>query len=603
MRPAAFFLVTLVFFAPSALFSEEKFDPKAILGSDDKCLNEKMVIFNGRPIIQKGSTETEQYKTCKNISGGCSLEKEKTKPNPECICGKLFYTPEGKKPIPLDKCDPNMQKNLAKAMAGGIEGMTDFAAQALISQRLQEVDVSTEDGRKQLSQILRNYGLSEDEADAKVSDERKAEAVKAQLDKFVTTSSTDEAKGIANELGFRLNKDLIDEVRLDPEKFEPVLSKEDIENWTKSAQYTFPEVERPGVAEVLAPLCERLGGCSNSVCLSNPYSLTCEGKNPGALTFSPWQSKYGGRPCGLNNNTTCFDTIEGGIAAQANLLTTNPRYFAGGNNTILGAFCNGYSTSNCAQYAAFISAQTGIPMNQTIDPNNTRQIAAIMMASSRFENGRGVIYTPEQLQKGLEVAFGGAQLPEGTPGYVARTVYGTNGGTQFGSPFNLSPTASPATVGDGSAFGYGGQPPVAPSSNSQQQQTAPAPQNQNATQSPVAAPKPWPPTATSTAAEELARAIQDPSGGNAANRLVNIIVEQTEVKRGDSVQVSWTSIGMRSEEPCELRAGSNVIARMNRGTATFGTSATTRVGSLVFYLSCTTASGATFQRTAAVMVR
>ena len=144
---------------------------------------------------------------------------------------------------------------------------------------------------------------------------------------------------------------------------------------------------------------------------------------------------------------------------------------------------------------------------------------------------------------------------------------------------------------------------MAPSSNSQQQQTAPAPQNQNATQPPVAAPKPWPPTATSTAAEELARAIQDPSGGNAANRLVNIIVEQTEVKRGDSVQVSWTSIGMSTDKPCELRAGSNVIARMNRGTATFGTSATTRVGSLVFYLSCTTASGATFQRTAAVMVR
>src|SRR3990167_10249387 len=225
MRPAAFFFFALVFSSPSALSSLEKFDPKAILGSNDQCLNEKMVIFNGRAIVQKGSTETEQYKTCKNISGGCSLQKEKTQP-PQCLCGKLFYTQEGKKPIPLDKCDPNMQKNLAKAMAGGIEGMTDSAAQALISQRLQEVDVSTEDGRKQLSQILRNYGLSEDEADAKVSDERKAEAVKAQLDKFVTTSSTDEAKGIANELGFRLNKDLIDEVRLDPEKFEPVLSKE-----------------------------------------------------------------------------------------------------------------------------------------------------------------------------------------------------------------------------------------------------------------------------------------------------------------------------------------------------------------------------------------
>src|SRR3990167_8593398 len=233
MRPAAFFLVTLVFFAPSALFSEEKFDPKAILGSDDKCLNEKMVIFNGKAIIQKGSTETEQYKTCKNISGGCSLEKEKTKPNPECICGKLFYTPEGKKPIPLDKCDPNIQKNLAKAMAGGIEGMTDFAAQALISQRIQEVDVSTEDGRRQLSQILRDFGNSEAEATAKVNDETKAEAIKARLDRFVTTSNKSEANDIANELGFRLNKDLTDEVRLDPEKYAAVLKEDDFERFEK----------------------------------------------------------------------------------------------------------------------------------------------------------------------------------------------------------------------------------------------------------------------------------------------------------------------------------------------------------------------------------
>src|SRR3989344_8523317 len=239
MRLAVFFFVAILFLLPSALFAAEKFDPKAILGSNDQCLNEKMVIFNGKAIIQKGSTETEQYKTCKSISGGCSLEKEKTKPVAECICGKLFYTPEGKKPIPLDKCDPNMQKNLAKAMAGGIEGMTDFAAQALISQRIQEVDVSKEDGRKDLSQILQNYGLSADEADAKVSDKDKAAAVQSQLHTFVSTSDTDEASKIAGQLGFRLNKDLIDEVRLDHAKFASVLTEEDIENRAKTPPFPF----------------------------------------------------------------------------------------------------------------------------------------------------------------------------------------------------------------------------------------------------------------------------------------------------------------------------------------------------------------------------
>src|SRR3990167_8053582 len=279
MRPAAFFLVTLVFFAPSALFSEEKFDPKAILGSDDKCLNEKMVIFNGKAIIQKGSTETEQYKTCKNISGGCSLEKEKTKPVAQCICGKLFYTPEGKKPVPLDKCDPNMQKNLAKAMAGGIEGMTDFAAQALISQRIQEVDVSKEDGRKDLSQILQNYGLSADEADAKVSDKDKAAAVQSQLHTFVSTSDTDEASKIAGQLGFRLNKDLTDEVRLDHTKFAGVLTEGDLERFQTSLPDTFLRDVGDAVPQVLSRdvLYSGQGGCyavSNSYGTFRPCVMT-----------------------------------------------------------------------------------------------------------------------------------------------------------------------------------------------------------------------------------------------------------------------------------------------------------------------------------------
>src|SRR3989344_3771316 len=269
MRIAATLFV-LLFSVPSALFAVEKFDPKAVMGSSDKCLDEKVVIFNGKVITERGSTASTRYQTCTNISGGCSLEKEKTKPNPECVCGKLLYTPEGKKPIPLDKCDPNMQKNLAKAMAGGIEGMTDFAAQALISQRLQEVDVSTRDGRDQLSQILQNYGLSKTDADAKVNDADKAATVQAQLQKFVSTSDTDEARKVAGELGFRLNKDLTDEVRLDPKKFAAVLTEEELERAESKVPTTFQEVVKGVVADSLAPLCGQLGGCSDTACLSNP---------------------------------------------------------------------------------------------------------------------------------------------------------------------------------------------------------------------------------------------------------------------------------------------------------------------------------------------
>ena len=603
MRPAAFFFVALIFFLPSALFSLEKFDPKAILGSDDKCLNEKMVIFNGKAIIQKGSTETEQYKTCKNISGGCSLQKEKTQP-PQCLCGKLFYTPEGKKPIALDKCDPNMQKNLARAMAGGIEGMTDFAAQALISQRLQEVDVSTRDGRDQLSQILQNYGLSKTDADAKVNDADKAATVQAQLQKFVSTSDTDEARKVAGELGFRLNKDLTDEVRLDPKKYAAVLTEEELERAESKVPTTFREVVKGVVADSLAPLCGQLGGCSDTACLSNPGSLTCRTNNPGALTWAAWEAKYGGQPCGQNNNTTCFPSVEHGLAAKIALLTSS-RYLGGDNNTILRLICNGYATdyagNNCNAYATFVQNQTGISMNQTIDPRDPAQVGKIAMAMARVENGRFVPFTPQQLESAMAMVYGGT-LPNGTPGFVPQMAYGTNGGTQFGSPFNFGSSASPATVGYGSAFGYAGQPPVAPASYSQPQQTTPAPQ---AGTSPVGTPQPRPSTQapTSTVAEDLARAIQDPASVRVGGLMAYIVVQESEVARGSPVHVSWTSVGMSTTTPCAVRADSRVVARGNEGTSVVQTSAATRIGSLVFYLACTTPSGATFQRTAATMVR
>ncbi len=598
---AVVFFVTFLFLVPSALSSLEKFDPKAVMGSSDKCLDERVVIFNGKVITQPGRTDGVRYQTCKNISGGCTFAKEKAEPA-ECTCGRLVFTPVGKKPIPLDKCDPNFKKNFEKAMAGGIEGMTDFAAQALISQRLQEVKVDTQDGRDQLSKVLQNYGLSEGEADAKVSDEDKAATVQAQLKKFVSTSDTDEANTIARQLGFRLNKDLTDEVRLDPKKFAGVLKEDDFERLETAVPFTFQEVVRGVVADTLAPLCGRLGGCSDSACFSNPGTLTCRTNNPGALTWALWESKYGGQPCGQNNNTTCFPSLEHGLAAKIDLLTSS-RYLGGDNNTILKLLCNGYSPdragNNCNAYAVFVQNQTGISMNQTIDSKDPEQVGKIAMAMARMENGRFVPFTPQQLENAMTLVYGG-KLPNGTPGFVSQMAYGTNGGTPFGSPLGFNRSASPATVGYGSAFGYATPAPAMPASYSQPQQTPPTPQR---TVPPAVTSRPQTTSSSSTVAQELERALQNPSDAQAGRLMANIVVQESEVTRGNPVQVSWTSIGTSAATPCVLRANSTVIAEGNQGSKVVPTTQATRVGSLVFTLSCTTASGVTFQRTAAVMVR
>lgn len=593
MRNAAFLFATIVFLAPSALFAAEKLDPKPVLGSSDKCLDERVIIFNGKVITERGSTESVRYQTCKNISGGCTFAREKTVP-PECTCGRLVVTPPGQKARQLDKCDPNFKKNFDKAMAGGAEGMSLFAAQALISQRLQEVDVTTEDGRKQLSQILRNFGNTEAEAAARVSDEDKAAVVKAQLDKFVTTSSTAEANDIGKELGFTLNKDLTDEVRLDPKKFAGVLTEGDLERFRTALPDTFLRDLRDAVPQVLSRgvLYSGQGGCyavGNSYGTFRPCVLTQEqvaqvrGNIIPQIASVYWEGnqRADGRAFNANELGVAHQTLPLGTqvlvynpqTGQAVVATVNDRGpFVSGRDIDLSR-----GTANAIGFNGVGAVHT-VVLGSSMPTGSLGRFSNVAEAFQAYQQSNGAI------------AVGAGDIAPGVPRNTspfANLLGGSTGGyVNTSSPFS----PPPAPIGQ-------------PASYSQPQQTTPASQNQNVAQPPVVASQPQPLTPTSTVAQDLARAIQDPSTVNAANRLVNIVVEQTEVRRGDSVQVSWTSIGMSTDKPCELRAGSNVIARMNRGTATVGTSAATRVGSLVFYLRCTTASGATFQRTAAVMVR
>src|SRR3989344_6515657 len=158
MRTAALFFVAVLFIIPSAVRAEEPADSKPVTGSNDRCLDESLKIDDGKPVITRGRTDTEQYKTCRDISGGCTFAKEKAK---QCVCGTMKYTTLEKKTISLDKCDPDMRKKLAKAMGGGAEGMQTLATQAVITDRIEKIDVSTEEGRGQLSQILQSYGVSE----------------------------------------------------------------------------------------------------------------------------------------------------------------------------------------------------------------------------------------------------------------------------------------------------------------------------------------------------------------------------------------------------------------------------------------------------------
>ena len=262
------------------------------------------------------------------------------------------------------------------------------------------------------------------------------------------------------------------------------------------------------------------------------------------------------------------------------------------------------------------------------NPQTGQAVVATVNDRGPFVSGRDI-----DLSRGTANAIGfngvgavqtvilGSSMPTGTLGQYASVAdafkaYQASNGTiavgagdiASGVPRNTSPFANlfggstGAYMNTSSPFSPPPVPIAQPAAYSQPQQTTPAPQ---AGTSPAVTPQPRPSTQapTSTVAQELERALQDPASVRAGGLMAHIVVQESEVARGSPVHVSWTSVGMSTTTPCAVRADSRVVARGNEGTSVVQTSAATRIGSLVFYLACTTPSGATFQRTAATMVR
>lgn len=417
--------------------------------------------------------------------------------------------------------------------------------------------------------VIQAFGLSPERAKAAVANN--PDQVNAMLQCLSASGSCDSGTLVqsAQTIGLKLDPQFAQRALEDPQQFinaggaAPAQGSASVtsESGGGNTTLTGEGTTIPDALGTIRGLCDQpmMGGCGG-VCGSWNNSLTCRTNNPGALVCGSIASQYGAIGCDPNNNTAVFPTVEAGIAAQARLLTSSARYFGSGTNSILGAFCNGYSTSNCSEYAAFISAQTGIPINQTIDPNNAAQIAAIMMASSRFENGRGVIYTADQLQTGLLAGYGLGSLPQGTPGYVPGLAQGIAAGPGFTSPLNVWGGSSPALVGS-----YGSPLMTAVPVG----YTAP-PSYQSA-----------PPAPPQTIPLQTAPTLQ----GSAA---LNIVLQPTSTAPGSQVLVSWTSLGTNGA-PCSVLLGTTTVAQ--------GSSGTTRIaapnvrGAYAFTLVCQSSAG------------
>ena len=151
--------------------------------------------------------------------------------------------------------------------------------------------------------------------------------------------------------------------------------------------------------------------------------------------------------------------------------------------------------------------------------------------------------------------------------------------------------------------------PYASASPAPIQSAASYPQQPNVAQTPVSqqlsATSPYSVVSSNTTANSLQQALQQP--GTTVQKIVPgapsvgiLFAQSRTVPRSGSIALSWTTLNMK-QGSCTLSLNGQKVAQGEEGTKSLaGSSVPT--GSLLFVLSCTTASGSAFTTTETVVV-
>lgn len=85
-----------------------------------------------------------------------------------------------------------------------------------------------------------------------------------------------------------------------------------------------------------------------------------------------------------------------------------------------------------------------------------------------------------------------------------------------------------------------------------------------------------------------------------------LIAQPSQVARGGTITVSWSSVGMSASAPCQIRlevgTSTSAFAGGNEGSKQFGTNASTTPGTQKFILQCTAQTGEAVEQSATVTI-
>ena len=81
-----------------------------------------------------------------------------------------------------------------------------------------------------------------------------------------------------------------------------------------------------------------------------------------------------------------------------------------------------------------------------------------------------------------------------------------------------------------------------------------------------------------------------------------LLVQPKTIRKGGTASVSWSSVGMSGDLPCQLFSGTSFIAQGNGGSRNFDTAAISASSTVTFTLQCFSLSNTRVQKTATLLV-
>lgn len=316
-------------------------------------------------------------------------------------------------------------------------------------------------------------------------------------------------------------------------------------------------------------------------CSKNTCTLSCRTRNTGAQVCGPTAARWNSIGCHPNNNTAIFPAVSYGFAAHIELLR---RYCGERGRCTIGSAIQqwapaGHADNQPAAYAAFVSRAAGIPANQVYDPNDIDLMGRLAMAMACFEAG-SLPYSADELKQGLVMAAGGARVP--VPANVGELLNESLTGSYAANPAG-SPNSHPGSWAypQPSINGNGYRPPTPPAI-------------------PLPVIKPSGVNPTNPGGSNPGANPETPNTNSGLSAAL-IIAQPARVKRGNPVLVSWSSVGMNAQAPCQVSENGQLLAQANAGSKIIQTKSI-QTGTLSFTLSCTTQAGAQMQQSISVSV-